>query len=335
MTNDTATLKTDAAQTTTQTAPTNAPSTTPPPVAVTNLTITCADGHQLAATQYTPHTPPHAAVMIAPATAILRHFYHDFAHWLAGQGYTVMTYDNRGIGGSLSGHVRDNNATIAHWGQLDAPAIAAHLESTTNGLPLHLIGHSAGGQTVGLMPNHHLLASILNISCTSGSIKLMNTQDKPKSHFFVGLFMPLSRAILGYAPNQLLGMGEPIPAGVARQWSTIGRGTGYAEALFGTDINQHWYADITAPSMWLNATDDFLAGDKNLADITRLFTNSPTHTIKLQAGTPDNPKIGHMGFFTTKNQNLWHLATDWIATNTPRPETIDLREIETKMSRKS
>ena len=70
------------------------------------LTIMTERNQPLAATVYHPQTSTASkiktAVMIAPATGIKRQFYHSFATFLAEQGFGVITYDNEGIGQSLS-----------------------------------------------------------------------------------------------------------------------------------------------------------------------------------------------------------------------------------------
>ena len=67
-----------------------------------SLSIMTDRNQALAATVYRPKTPVKTAVMIAPATGIKRQFYHNFATYLAEHGFGVLTFDNEGIGESLS-----------------------------------------------------------------------------------------------------------------------------------------------------------------------------------------------------------------------------------------
>lgn len=59
--------------------------------------------------------------MICPATGITKNFYHSFATWLSEQGYDVLSFDFRGIGGSLHGSLKQSTASINDWGVLDIP----------------------------------------------------------------------------------------------------------------------------------------------------------------------------------------------------------------------
>lgn len=61
------------------------------------IRIPARDGFALAATSYVPATNPSATVvLINAATAVPQGYYRAFATFLAGQGYTAITYDYRG-----------------------------------------------------------------------------------------------------------------------------------------------------------------------------------------------------------------------------------------------
>ena len=67
---------------------------------------------RLSATLFTPKQPAKAAIMIGPATGIKRQFYSAFATYLCEQGFGVITFDNRGIGGSVKGSVKQSDASL-------------------------------------------------------------------------------------------------------------------------------------------------------------------------------------------------------------------------------
>ena len=85
---------------------------------VHNLKINCNDGVQLAASLFKAKTAK-GAVLIAPATGIKRGFYKSFASHLAGSGYSVLSFDNRGIGDSVNGKINAVDASLINWGKLD------------------------------------------------------------------------------------------------------------------------------------------------------------------------------------------------------------------------
>lgn len=282
------------------------------------VSIVCEDECTLAGTLYLPEDENSikAAIMIAPATGIKRQFYRSFASFLAENGYAVITFDNRGIGDSLVGKLKHCDASIKDWGYLDMPAVLEFLKTRFAHTTYHLIGHSAGGQLPGLMHNHQDISSIFNVACSSGQLDNMRAAYRRQAKFFMNVFMPFSNFFWGYTNTQWIGMGEPLPKKVAQDWSYWCHGAGYVETAFGKSITQHWYDEISCPSLWINASDDDIANDKNVDDMTRVFTQLPVKRLKLNPIDCDLDEIGHMKFFSRKSKTLWTIATDWLNQNT-------------------
>jgi len=278
-----------------------------------DIKITCADKLLIAATSFTPTQVIKGAVLVAPATGIKRQFYASFAAHLAKHGYGVMTFDNRGIGGSLIGTVKNCNASLQCWGEQDLPAAFEQLKQAFPNTRYHLIGHSAGGQLVGLMPNASELSSIFNYGCSSGSMKNMPLPHQLKARFFMNFFIPMSNALFGYTKSHWLDMGEPLPKNVAKQWQTWCNGSGYVKVAFGKTIHKHFYNELETPSMWVNAADDYIANDKNTDDMLSIFKKLPFNKLTISAKDHDLDEIGHMKFFSRKSKILWEYPLNWLA----------------------
>ncbi len=261
---------------------------------------------------YPPNSEINGAIMIAPATGIKRRFYASFANYLADNGFGVITYDNQGIGDSLVGRLKQSKITLQDWGEEDMPAVLTALQEYFPQVKYHLIGHSAGGQQVGLMHNWSELTSVFNVACSSGRIKNMKFPYLLKARFFMDVFIPLHNALFGYTKAQWLGMGEPLPRKVAAQWRTWCNGKGYVKTAFGKTIHMHWYDDVNLPSIWLNADDDDIAIDENVNDMIDVFTQIKVERLKLDPAEYGLKEIGHMKFFSRKNKVLWSLAIDWL-----------------------
>ena len=127
-----------------------------------DTSIAARDGYQLAATVFTPTATPFRAVLINSATAVPRKIYRAFATYLAEQGCTVLTYDYRGIGGSRPASLRGFRVRMRDWAALDVAGAVDHMRAVWPKLPLAVVGHSFGGQAVGLAPNNqrHLACAV-------------------------------------------------------------------------------------------------------------------------------------------------------------------------------
>ncbi|WP_350432050.1 alpha/beta fold hydrolase [Shewanella sp. H8] len=279
---------------------------------IKQITITCSDGESLAATVYVPTTALKGAVMIAPATGIKRQFYANFATYLADNGYGVITFDNRGIGESLIGPVAQSTASLQCWGEKDMPAVLECLQETFVQTKYHLVGHSAGGQLIGLMHNAADISSMFNFACSSGQLKNMKLSYLVQAHFFMNFFIPVSNTMFNHTKSQWVGMGEPLPKAVAKQWQQWCNGQGYVKTAFGKTVHQHCYDELALPSLWVNAVDDKIANNVNVADMMSVFPKLNGQTLTLTPSEHGLAEIGHMKFFSSKSQILWPLALNWL-----------------------
>lgn len=135
------------------------------------IRFTAADGYVLGGSYFPALGGSNTPVLICPATGVKQGFYYAFAQWLSEQGHPVMVFDYRGVGVSLAeAHVRYSKARKQDWGERDMPAALNWLLAKTAAQQAHVIGHSAGAQLAGLMPNHHAVRSLTAVSASSGYI---------------------------------------------------------------------------------------------------------------------------------------------------------------------
>src|SRR5689334_10099670 len=117
------------------------------------LTLVAADRQTLVADLTAPTGPAaelRATAVIAPAMAVPRRLYRGFAAYLATRGVATLVLDYRGIGDSVVDRGRGKDVRVDQWAYLDVPAALAELERRFPGLPRVWIGHSVGGQLLGL-----------------------------------------------------------------------------------------------------------------------------------------------------------------------------------------
>lgn len=279
-----------------------------------DIQIKCNDGFELVGTLYKPISIK-GAIIIAPATGIKRRFYNSFATYLTNNDYGVISFDNRGIGDSRKGSINKINASLINWGKLDMSAALEELKKRFPNQSYHLIGHSAGGQLVGLMDNSLDLKSMLNFASSSGSLRNMIYPYKLIASFFLNIFIPISNSMFGKTNSQWVGMGESLPKLVAKQWKKWCNGKGYVETDFGKEINTHIYNKLEFPSLWLHAKDDGIANYENVKDMTRVYSKSKVEIITIDPLELGEKSLGHMGYFSSKNKKLWTYSLNWLNKN--------------------
>jgi predicted alpha/beta hydrolase len=279
-----------------------------PSPAPSPLTITCADGTPLQGHLFAAgggaQRPP---VLIGPATGVPQRFYFRFAEWLAGQGHTVLVFDYRGIGQSLHGRLQDCRATLKEWGQQDMVAALDALLAHTGADQALLIGHSAGGQMMGLLPNHHRIARVVGVATSTGWFKAMRPGFQLGARLALQLVVPLASRFKGYGPTSWFGLGEDLPTAVARQWGQWCAAGGYATNAVRHHPERDFHAQVCMPITVLHASDDPIANSATVADLMRTF---PAATRQVRQITPRDhglKAIGHIDWFRVSHQALWPL----------------------------
>lgn len=280
----------------------------------TDFVLPARDGYPLGATLFESSvTPRRGVVLVNSATAVKRGFYAKFATFLSTQGYDVVTYDYRGIGGSRpKGSFRSFTGTLTDWATEDMAGALDWTCRERNVERVLLIGHSIGGQLIGLAPNAERISAALCVASQSGEWRLWPTAiGKAKMVVWMFAALPAVGAVLGYVPGRL-GMGEDLPNTVAREWARWCRTRGY---LMGEDASRRaLYERITAPILALSFSDDDYAPRETVEAWLRFFPRAPTthrHQSPAEAGTK---AVGHFGFFrAAAEQTLWPQAAQWLA----------------------
>ena len=282
-----------------------------------SLTISCIDGYALSAQFYESSTANKKTfpILICPATGIVKGFYHHFAVWLQQQGYDVMVFDFRGIGASLHGPLRKSTASIVQWGQRDIPAAIDALLEQTHAEKVIIVGHSAGGQLLGIVPNYEKVHKVIAVSGSTGHVKGIAGRTCILAPIMFNIIFPIGRYTVGYGPTNKIGMGENLPKDVAKEWAQFCSKPGYVLNAVGKQLDpaQDYHSKIQCPITAIWATDDEIATEANVKDLIRLYPNAPTKMIALDPKQHGYKSIGHMLMFKRSHQNLWTVIESEIA----------------------
>lgn len=107
--------------------------------------------------------------------------------------------------------LKQSTASITDWGTLDIPAAIDALLIKTKANQVILIGHSAGGQLLGVVPNYNKVAKVITVAGSTGHIKGLKGKTKVLAPVMFNLIFPISSIVKGYGATQFIGMGENLP----------------------------------------------------------------------------------------------------------------------------
>ncbi len=289
-------------------------------VFIDDISLPAADGYLLAASLFLPRGAKRHAVLINSATAVPRKIYRGFAGYLAGRGCAVLTYDYRGIGDSrqkaLVGYNQPKSlvgfkASMSDWAALDVTAAVTWMRERYHTLPLSYVGHSFGGQALGLLANNSEVSRALLIAAQAGYWKLMASPERYRVYAmlkFVGT--PLTR-LLGYAPAWG-GIGEDLPKDAFLQWVSWVMHKRY---LFGDPKLSGFknFPQFHGAMRALAMSDDPWATRPSVELLCSGFTSITPEIITITPADAGAAKVGHFGFFRPDHRDtLWRSAADWI-----------------------
>ncbi len=283
----------------------------PSPLVETHA-VHCTDGRVLDARVFRPLGSLHGTVLIGGATGVPQRFYGPYARWLAAQGLLTLTFDYRGIRGSRITPLRDDPARMRDWGSHDLPAALDHLHQLAPTLPIGYIGHSVGGQMLGLMPNHALIHRAVMLASGFGYWGNMAPLYGTMVRALVGGLGPVLYRRLGYAPNARIGWGEDLPRGVAADWfSWCQRPDYFAELL--REQGRERFDDVHQPILSLGFRDDPIATERNIDAQLQLYTAADVTRRILHPREVGLRRIGHLHFFSPQMpERLWRLPLSFL-----------------------
>ena len=286
------------------------------------------DATPLAGTLYRPAGKPVAAVLIAGALGVSQRFYAPFAHWLAGRGHRVMTFDLRGIGASRQPQHRDSlrglDADMLTWARQDFAAAVRHLAGLHDGQSVAVVGHSLGFHHAGMTDarTQGMISRVIAVASGSGYWRDWAKPSRRLAPVMFYLAGPIATALFGYFPGKRLRMVGDLPAGVMRQWT---RWCCHPEFAWGAEPElvrpslQSARFSITAFSF----TDDEAMTETCTRKLLAAFSNA---SFVLERVAPDEVgmnAIGHMGAFKPSGATtLWTRFEECLVT--PSIDSADI-----------
>ncbi len=261
------------------------------------------DGFTLAGREYLPARNSSPYVLIAPAVAVKQRFYDKYARFLCERGFGVVTFDYRGIGDSRPRRLAGFDARMQDWGAQDLAGVIDWVAARAGGRVL-AVGHSAGGQLLGLAANNHKIRGLLAIAAQSGYWGLW---PFPRKYWMAALWyvlMPGLTRVFRYFPGKHLGLAEDLPAGVALEWARWSRSPAY--------IAQREYFDrFPGAIRYYSFADDSYAPRRAVESLIGCYSHARKEGFHVSPRALGAARIGHFGFF--REPLLWSETADWLA----------------------
>ena len=279
----------------------------PVPHAPVDREITAADGYRLAATFYDAGDSD-TVVLVNSATAVPRRFYKRFATHLQQAGWSAVTYDYRGIGDSRPRTLRGFDARMRDWALLDMTAMVDWVDGDLSPRRLFAVGHSFGGQSLGMIDNADRVDAMVGVSAQSGYWGVQGGSEPAKVRFLVTVVMPFMSHLVGYFPWSWFASAADLPKGVALEWARWCRSPNYL--LDDHTLPLDRYRSFAAPVLSFSIDDDDWGTERAVDDMMRAYRSvTRRHIVPADYGLE---RLQHVGFFREGAEPIWREVMDWL-----------------------
>ena len=205
-----------------------------------------------------------------------------------------MTFDYRGIGGSRPASLRGFECRMRDWAALDLSA-AVDFAAREAASPLLYVGHSYGGQALGLLPNNGKVERALFVAAQVGYWRLFPSPKKWRVWFMLNVAGPAVARILGYVPGRL-GIGEDLPKDVFLEWASWCMKPDYLFDDETLEARKH-FPNYRGALRGIGMSDDAWAPPVAVEKLLAHYTGTTPEHVTVSPNDIGEKKIGHFGFF--------------------------------------
>jgi predicted alpha/beta hydrolase len=272
------------------------------------------DGYALSAQLWLPNASERGSVIVSNATGVLARYYARYAAFLAEQGYAVLTYDYRGIGGSRPASLRGARMRWRDWGDHDFDAAVRWLRQRDPQGLLVAVGHSIGGFLPGFAAAAVQVDRFLSVGAQYAYFRDYAARHRLRMQWKWHVAMPTLTALYGYFPGRRLGWLEDLPAGVANEWAfRRARMERNYPAPERAGVLAR-FAAVRAPILALGMSDDEYATPVAIDRGLAYYRNSPRQRVLLTPAELGRERVGHFDLFHDRHrQGFWRASLEWIA----------------------
>jgi predicted alpha/beta hydrolase len=258
------------------------------------------------------HATPKATVLLPAAMGVKQEFYFAFARWLNAQGYTVATFDYRGMGLSrpenFAKSLRGFDADLDDWAH-DYDTMLHWLKSRVPHVPLYVIGHSLGAQLPGLLRNQALINGMVSVAAGSGYWRMNAPPTRRVVLYFWYVLVPLATRLYGYFPGKTLKKVGDLPKGAMLQWRQWCLNPLYSMGA-GGDAAKSAYGRARFPITAFSFVDDELMTLEGTQSLIDFYHSAPRTIERISPSDVGAKRIGHFGFFREQfSSSLWPRVT--------------------------
>lgn len=278
------------------------------------LTLTTSDHISIITHLFLPEKSNNKLLLINSATGVKQHVYFSFAQYFSERGFTVITYDYRGIGLSKPEHMKGFNASMRIWGSKDYKAVTTYIRIRFSEYEKYCLGHSVGALILGMNKDSEIFQELFFVGTQNAFVGNLKFKTKIEAYLGFGIAQPLATQLLGYFPAHWFGLGESLPKNCAYDWRTLILNKKSTNSLL--EKIDDYSKNLTQKVFVVRAEDDVWLTDKGVKSLLNdTYPNlKPTYRL-IKTSESEKGEIGHVNFFRSYNKKLWNIILNELIHN--------------------
>ena len=279
-------------------------------VTMKELILNTSDHIPLSVKVFEPKISNGKLLLINSATGVKQQIYFSFAKYLAENGFTIFTYDYRGIGASKPKKMRGFDASMRIWGTVDFKTVTDFIEIEYPTYTKFCLGHSVGALILGMNNYSKNFKKFIFVGTQDAYIGNLTLPVAATAVLGFGIALPAMTHFFGYFPAHRFGLGESLPKGVAFDWQTLILNQKSTSKLY-EKVGGNSSKDLNQEAFIIHAEDDTWVTQKGMSNLLKnVYPNLKTTYREIKISESEKGEIGHVNFFRSFNKNLWKIILD-------------------------
>lgn len=274
------------------------------------LILKTPDHFPLSVKIFEPEMSNGKLLLINSATGVKQQIYFSFAKYLAEKGFTVITYDYRGIGESKPKKMNGFKASMRIWGTVDFKTVTDFIKKEYVRFDKFCLGHSVGALILGMNADSQIFKKFIFVATQDAYLGNLNFKVAVAGLLGFGIALPIMTHFLGYFPANRFGLGESLPKGVAFDWQTLILNKKSTKRLYETN-EADFSKNLYLPTFIIHAEDDSWVTQKGMRNLMKTtYPHLKTTYREVKISESDKGEIGHVNFFRSFNRGLWKIVLE-------------------------
>jgi predicted alpha/beta hydrolase len=268
--------------------------------------LTTEDNISIIVHVFLPENNTHKVLLINSATGVKQQIYFAFAQYFSEKGFTVITYDYRGIGLSKPKKMKGFNASMRIWGSEDYKAVTDYIKINFKDYQKYCVGHSVGALILGMNKGSEMFEEFFFVGTQNAFVGNLKFRTKIEAYLGFGIAQPLTTVLLGYFPGNWFGLGESLPKNCAYDWRTLILNKKSTNGLL--EKIDDYSKNLTQKVFVIRAEDDIWLTEKGVKSLLNdTYPNLKPMYRLVKTSESEKKEIGHVNFFRSYNKSLWNI----------------------------